>query len=619
VVVCTIMNNMKKKFTVSDQKTFLDTLNKDYSKLHTKYELNFWDFYMGDVSKKDSFNKSQEKRDAFKSDIKKYEQVCNYHANAQGVLKDRFAMWKNFFEKYQIPEQAISIKNQIDELENDILELRKKRKEGFVHPKTKKFVKASSGQMGLFSATDPDEKVRKACFKAVGDLAKPTLPLYIKLIGLRNSFARELGFEDFYAYKLFHDEGMTKKELFGLWDEIYNKTKYAFKDVRKLEKKVPGLRKPWNFGYMMSGDFLKEEDQYYRLEDMLMQWGISYTRSGFDFADGSMRLDLFERAGKYDNGFCHWPTMVSYRGSTKVPGEARFTCEAIYGQVGSGVQAGNTLFHEGGHAAHILNVTMKDVCVNHEYPPMSTAWAETQSMFIDTLFSSMEWRTRYAKNEQGESYPMDLFERKLEKLHALAPLDLMGIMSICELERRIYESDKLTVSSIEKIAKEVQLKYGDKTEANCRLLDVPHLYSFESSCSYQGYGLAELALAQWRKYFYKKYGYIVDNKNVGKEMKKVWKLGSSKTFPELVKLATGKKLSSKAYIDSVTASKEQVKKSVKKRVGDLNKLAPEKKTKINLKADISMWHGKKKICDSKKSFEEMAEKYTKWMHKEFKK
>ena len=70
----------------------------------------------------------------------------------------------------------------------------------------------------------------------------------------------------------------------------------------------------------------------------------------------------------------------------------------MIGQVGSGYNTGNTLFHEGGHAAHFLGMDERDVCLNTEYPAMSTAWAETQSMFLDTLFSSIEWKKRYAKN-----------------------------------------------------------------------------------------------------------------------------------------------------------------------------------------------------------------------------
>ena len=46
----------------------------------------------------------------------------------------------------------------------------------------------------------------------------------------------------------------------------------------------------------------------------------------------------------------------------------------------------------------MLNTDMKDVCLNHEYAPMSTAWAETQSMFLDNVYSSIEWRMRYAKH-----------------------------------------------------------------------------------------------------------------------------------------------------------------------------------------------------------------------------
>jgi hypothetical protein len=71
------------------------------------------------------------------------------------------------------------------------------------------------------------------------------------------------------------------------------------------------------------------------------------------------------------------------------------------------------------------------------------------------------------------------------------------------------------------------------------ILSVPHIYSWESSASYPGYGLAELALHQWRVYFYRKCGYIVDNPGVGKEMREVWKMGAGKTFKEFVIMATG--------------------------------------------------------------------------------
>ena len=66
-----------------------------------------------------------------------------------------------------------------------------------------------------------------------------------------------------------------------------------------------------------------------------------------------------------------------------VPAAINFTSEAKPDQVGSGIRAINTLFHEGGHAAHFANVVQNSPCFSQEYPPTSMAYAETQSMFCD--------------------------------------------------------------------------------------------------------------------------------------------------------------------------------------------------------------------------------------------
>src|SRR5436189_4233605 len=69
-----------------------------------------------------------------------------------------------------------------------------------------------------------------------------------------------------------------------------------------------------------------------------------------DLRGATMQLDLLERPGKYQNGFCHGPVpaWINEKGEW-VPGQINFTAEATPDQVGSGIRAINTLFHEGGH------------------------------------------------------------------------------------------------------------------------------------------------------------------------------------------------------------------------------------------------------------------------------
>lgn len=593
----------------------LKKLNDTYYKLHKSYEDYFWIYYMGDHGVEKKMNDAEKAREVFRTDAKLKQSVDLALADKKTSKKDKekLAYWQTFFERYQTPDSVKEIKNQIIDLESKVHKSRASRKEGYIDPVTKKFVEASRGKMSSMMRTDANEDIRKACFEAMEKDSTADLEAYIKLVELRNEYARGLGYEDFYAYKAQVEEGMTKKEIFDIFENIYDKTKYAFKDIRDLEKsKKPGLRKPWNFGYMMAGNFTKEQDPYFPFEEAVLRWGRSFAALGIDFKNGELTLDLLDRKGKYNNGFCHWPKLVKYEGTKRIPASANFTCNVVFGQVGTGSEGMNTLFHEGGHAAHFLNSTQTEVCVNHEYPPMSTAWAETHSMFIDSILSSIDWKMRYADTTDGKKYPFELFERMATEMEALRPLDLMGIISVCELERRIYEAKKIDKAFLEKTAREVYLKYNDRSESSVRLLDVPHLYAWGSSCSYHGYGLAEIALAQWRAYFYKKYGYIVDNPKVGKEMEKVWKLGASKTFAEMVKVAMGKKLSSDSYIKVITMKTPEIIKTAKARVKKLSTIKPFNK-KIELKAKISLVHGKLKVADNKKGFEAMAEKYKKYL------
>ena len=605
---------MSKKPTVSKQtaKEFISKLNSDYRAVHTRYERLFWQSYMGDHSIDESFAKAQLAREAFRSNEALYSEVNKHIATTKGNDTAKLKQWAWFFSKYQTPEPVRAIFKEIVSLEKDIHKKFATRTEGYIDPKTKTFVKASRAQMSSMQLTHADEKIRKACFVAQEELAKTCAAELIQLVGLRNKYAQALGFEDFYAYKVRTEEDMSKEELFSIFDKIFEKTKYAFLNLRAMETDLPGLRKPWNRGYLLSGDFTKEADAYFPFEKALERWGRSFNQLGISFHGGTLQLDLLDRVGKYENGFCHWPDLVYFEGKKRIPGSANFTCNAVFGQVGSSERAYNTLFHEGGHAAHLLNTEETEACVNNEYPPASTAWDETQSMFLDTMLSSIEWKTRYARSNEGEAFPYNLFEKEMRKMRPLAPLSMNGISSVMYFEKALYEEKQLTEKKLLSIAKSVYRTFTDTEVDSLRLLSIPHIYSWESSCSYHGYGLAELALFQWREYFYKKYGYIVDNKKVGAEMRNMWKYGSAKSFPECVKLATGKKLSPDAFLRNATASVATVLKTTKKRI-ELTQKVPQSKKPIELRATIKMVHGKTVVATNKKSFEDMAHTYAAWL------
>ncbi len=601
---------------------FLDQLNSEYLELHQKYENFFRESYMWDHSKDEEYAQSQIELENWKSNWKNSQKVSFFIQKLQESKTDqdllrRLQHRKYFFSLHQIPEEAKPLKEKIIKFEND-LQKRQAEISTWYEDLDGNFVKASRSKMTMIMRTEKEEKIRKSCFESIQKIAKIFVKDLIQLTKRKNEFAQKLGYKNFYEYKAQTEERMSSEEIFKLFDELYDKISPKFQKIRELEKNMPWLRKPRNFGYMMSGDFTKQEDPYFLLETIIDKRWKSYTALGIDYQSAVMKLDLLERKGKYDNGFCHQPLPTSFKNGKKISWQTNFTCNAIYGQVGAGNITWVTLFHEWGHAAHFSNMEQKDVILNTEYPPQWVAWAETQSMFLDTMFSSIERKMRYATSLEGEKYPFDLYEKKVRKLHILSGLGMLSIASVVKFEEILYttKEENLTEDFVLDLAKELSSKYFDYSEQSLRILTVPHIYSRSSSAYYHGYGMAELGLQQIRDYFYDKDGFIVDNPNVSKILTKGRNLGSSKGYNDLLQTIIWENLSPNAFIKKVLQTEEEVIQTAKKRRAKV-KSVPVFKGKVNLNAKIYLVDGKKQISNNiEHSWEEMNQKRGEYIKKD---
>ena len=116
--------------------------------------------------------------------------------------------------------------------------------------------------------------------------------------------------------------------------------------------------------------------------------------------------------------------------------------------------------------------------------------------------------------------------------------------------------------------------------------------------------LAEMSVHQTREYFKQKYGYIVDNPNIGPTLTKAyWECGNSLPFLQLVNDLTGKELSGEAWVAALQQDLEEHIAEEKKEYDEMIKKCEneEKSDDIDLSMTIKFIDGDEVIADSSSS------------------
>ncbi|MGO2437897.1 MAG: M3 family metallopeptidase, partial [Serratia proteamaculans] len=406
-------------------------------------------------------------------------------------------------------------------------------------------VNASLGELLTNQATNENEDYRRSSQHALRELEQWLLHNGLpELISLRNRFARQMGFRNYFDYKVNKTERMTPEQLFAILDRFEQQTREA--NARSLQQlaaqKGEQALEPWNLRFASAGDVTRQLDPYFPFAQSLERWINSFKRLHIGFRGAQMDLDLLVREGKYENGFMHGPVPPFIQQGKWLPARINFTSLAQPDQVGSGAQGLNTLFHEGGHAAHFANICQNAPCFSQEFPPTSMAYAETQSMFCDSLLDDADWLKRYAKNAAGEPVPDALIEASIAARQPMRAFNERHILLVPYFEWALYQWDEqqCTPEAITALAREVEHKILGISGSPRPTLAIPHLLSLESACSYQGYLLALMAVEQTRHFFLQRDGYLTDNPAIGPDLARhYWLPGNGVSHDETLRSLTG--------------------------------------------------------------------------------
>ncbi len=611
---------------------FFDALNRDYLAVHLKKEDLFWSVRMATSADHAGLAEAELAFKAFVSDTGRLAAVRERIAALESAaatgeagdaeLLDGLLGWQALFEANAIEGEAgRSGMARIVELESELyakrrlLRLRHLNDRGEVED-------ATLGALVTNESVNPDEVARESSLSALRGLESWLLENgLLEVVKARNSFARAQGYRDFFDYKSRKSESMAPEELFALLDEFERMTAAANgRGLTQLERGFGSAAlKPWNLRYRMSGDVIREADPYFPFELALERWTRSFRRLGIGFRGASVNLDLLEREGKYQNGFCHAPVPAYVNRGAWVPARVNLSSEGRPAQVGSGQAAIATLFHEGGHAAHFANIAQSSPCFSQEYPPTSMAYAETQSMFCDSLLGDADWLAQYAKRPDGTPMPPELIKRRIDRNQPFRAFAERMLLVVPYFERDLYAlgDSELTADRVLALARGSERRILG-VDSPRPVLAIPHLLDQEAAASYQGYLLAEMAVYQTRAWFFEEYGYIADNPAVGRLLaEKYWAPGNSQSHDQALRALTGRGFSGRYLAEACEASAEEAWASAEESIAASRPRSGQPDSAAGLDARIAVVHGAETIADNSGSEAKMCADFAAWVRAKY--
>lgn len=258
-------------------------LNQDYLAVHQAKEDLFWQHYMGtggaEVSGRFAAVETAYKR--FIAEPKRPAElrhlISQLATAPSSPERDQMLHglrgWARFFDCNVIEDPlAQGLMDEIIAAENDLYARRKTLTLKHLLAEQDPPVAATLGELLTNQANNDSERCRQSSQQALRDLEQWLLHNgFPELVSLRNRFARQMGYRNFFDYKVNKTEQMTPEQLFAILDSFERQTRDGMQaSLRRLaSEKGDAALAPWNIRYASAGDVTRQLDPYLPFADSL--------------------------------------------------------------------------------------------------------------------------------------------------------------------------------------------------------------------------------------------------------------------------------------------------------------------------------------------------------------
>jgi oligoendopeptidase F len=522
-----------------DVKKFLDEVNAEIKKLHTKSATAYWGLTTtGKSEYGEEMQKAEVELRLYLADKEKFNFVKeSMNLELDPTEKREIKVLFNSMLPNQLPKERIeeTVKREV-EIESLFANYRAK-----IDGK-----EVTNNEISQILEKSTDNELRQKAWIAGKEIGKEIAPKLIELIKIRNENAKALGFNNYYDMMMELDE-LSTEQIHSMFRSFKEQSDDLFKDIKsdidmhlsqKLKVNINEM-KPWHYSDLWFQEVPEidnyEYDAFFKDKEIIDLVKKTYDSIGLDIADIIERSDLYERKGKNQHAFT---ISIDTENDVRVLENIKPT-----------VKWAETTLHEFGHAVY-------DKYINKSLPtvlrgPAHTFTTEAVAMFFGRRARDTEW---YGKIAGLDNSTLEQIESRLKKLlkYQLA-ITARWIIAFVFFERELYknpEREDLNNLWYDTLR---ELQFINVPEDRRKYPDWAAKIHFGiAPVYYHNYLLGEMMASQMESYVRENISQELINKNAGDFfVEGIFKPGASYRWDALIEKATGKALNPKFLADQL--------------------------------------------------------------------